>query len=1262
MVAFTGTARFRIVGPLGQGGMGTVYRAFDTERGMTVALKTINSEARAVDLLRFKREFRALADISHPNLITLGELGEDTGTLYYTMELVDGVDLLSWMRAEYVSADGATQNHNTEEVSLFERGSEPDVAPACIACDPERVRSGLAQLFSALHAIHAAGLVHRDVKPNNVIVRDDGRVVLLDFGIVRELAKEFGEQGVTAGSGWGMVLGTVAYMAPEQAAGTAVGPAADVYAVGVILYEALVGQRPFIGPVSAVLLHKQTLDPAPPSHSQIGLPADLDELCLALLSRDPALRPTAEQALQQLAVSASPPSADGTGSITTAVPQKSRADSTTAFIGRARELTLLDDGRQAVADNGAPAMVIVEGESGIGKTVMVRRFLEMGYTKEDLVIFGRCYERESVPFKGVDAVIDALAMWLFRADPGTVASIVPPRAHDLVAAFPVLARVPAINRAPLTLADIDDPRGRRARVFSAVRALFMRLCNRRRVVVTIDDLQWADDDSLALLAELLRPPHAPPLLVIATVRGSAEADRLTRALCGHELARVDLRRIVLPRLSLAETRVLAGTLAKDASLGPEATQAVERCIDEAGGHPLFLRELVRHRRSEPLASDAPLTLDGIIRARAAMLSAGAQQLLNLVALAPAPVDEELAAAALAAPRADIGGRVAELHAAQLVRTTPVKGRPLLEPWHARVREAVRSAVDVAARQQHLLALASVLEGRAHHDAADEVLYQTFRDAGVADKARSYAARAGERALAALAFDHAARLFAAALEGVTQAEVRRPLLVRLGDACGSLGRGREAATAYLEAAGGAADTSAFAGELRRKAAEQLLRSGHFEDGKNVLATVLAEFSLTLPRSTSKTVLSLLTAEAKNRLRGFAFQPRVVHEIPLAELRRIDVCWSAAMGLAGKDNLGSAYFQARHLSFALAAGERYRISRACSLQAGFSALSGDKGRATALAQLARARDLAIESGHPHAAVLNRWMSAFVDFMSGRFDSCLSQCEEAEALVHATCPDAMWERSNCHVYTLTALSMSGALDEVATRLPAYASEAEARGDVYEVANLPLGPMALVWMARNDVAGARAAIDEAMRRWAANSFTSEDMSAAIAHGFLDLYEGDGARAVARVDDLWNRRGIFSRVVHHAVALREVRARGHLQEAARSGSARSAHLRAAASDIKEIAHASLPWAAPAALLLRASLASLERAPPLTLLRSAASDLQRAGLLLHAAMARRSIGALVGGEEGRRLLEEAQAWLTGRGVLQPETFAAVFAPGIVVAR
>jgi predicted ATPase len=733
-------SRYEIRGLLGQGGAGVVYEAYDKQDHTLVALKAIRSPV-AEDLRRLKQEFRSLADLHHPNLVRYGELSSESGEWFFTMELVAGKRTF----VEYVRSAGfshrAVTRSDARVASLAEHdgGASPAPPPAPGGFDEARLRSALAQLVSALAALHASGRVHRDVKPSNVLVSPEGRVVLLDFGLVTHNAKP-------EPLDMDAIAGTPAFMAPEQARGDSVDEAADWYAVGVMLFAALTGALPFDGSTATILTDKATRDAPSPASRVPGLPADLVKLCVALLRREPGQRPRGDEIATLLGF---PTTSDAfTSSIRP--PQ-------VPFVGRATELRALEDALDDVRA-GALRLVLVEGEPGIGKSALVQRFLG-GTPRDALVLAGRCYEQEAVPFKGVDGIIDALSDYLVGLSPPDLRAVTRGGIRYLAAVFPVLQRVTPHDGMVASSREVGDPAALREQAFGEFERLLTALSHERAVVLFVDDLQWADHDSVELLKRALLGPTAATCLFVATMRTGVDGTAIEATPVASACTRVSLA-----ALSTAESRSLLDALVRPSS-GDEGGR--EALIAEAHGHPLYLAELARSVSAGAAPAGARAKLQDVIWERVAERDEVDRRLLQMVAVAGAPVPYDVAARAAGIDVGECRNRLGGLRAAHLLRVGRRGTERLLEPYHDRVREAILPRMGEARAEGHLRlgrallesTAADALDGRVfaivqHLNAARALLVDTTERAKVA----ALNLRASHQALLATAYararDHA----------------------------------------------------------------------------------------------------------------------------------------------------------------------------------------------------------------------------------------------------------------------------------------------------------------------------------------------------------------------------------------------------------------------------------------------------------------------------------------------------------------------------
>jgi tRNA A-37 threonylcarbamoyl transferase component Bud32 len=1215
---------YEVLGVLGWGGMGVVYKARDLRRGQAVALKTMQRPDPAA-LYRFKQEFRALADLAHPNLVRLYDLVADAGRWFFTMELVEGVHFLRHVRGPAA-------------------GSGPVQAPD--ADGLARLRDVVRQLAEGVAFLHAAGKLHRDVKPSNVLVTPEGRVVLLDFGLAADLDRS-GQHLSTERH----VVGTAAYMAPEQAAGEGVSPASDCYAVGVMLYEALTGQLPFGGSSLHVLLDKQQRDPPAPHGLDANIPQDLSDLCMELLRREPAARPSAGDVLASL----------GPGGETRSAvvpPPAPRAGA--PLVGRERHLTALEDAFQAMR-RGQTVLAFVHGQSGMGKTALVQHFLDrLTQGRAAVVLAGRCYEQESVPYKALDGLVDALSRHLRRLPQPEVEAFLPRDVGALARVFPVLLQVEALARAPQRGSEIPDQQELRRRAFTALRELLARMGDRTALVLCIDDLQWGDVDSAALLAALLRPPDAPALLLLGCYRSEdADRSRCLRALREDpNVSGPERRDLALEPLTFEEARDLAATLL-GAGPGTAAAEAVAR---ESKGSPFFVHELVQALRAAA-ETDAPpspggvAALDEVLSVRIGDLPAEARCLLEVVAVAGRPLGsvEAFAAAGLEGRQRDAQ---AVLRSGRLLRATGGLEEGEVETYHDRIREAVMARLAPAVLRERHRQLAGVLEACGKADA--EALAHHLSGAGEEAKASRYFAAAAEQAARTLAFDRAVKLFRRALEpGDAEGGAKHRLRGQLADALVNAGRGAEAAREYLAAAAGADPAEAL--ELRRRAAGQFLLSGHVDEGYANLAAVLRTMDLHVPATPRRALFSLLLRRAQLRLRGLRFRERPASQVPPEVLRRIETCWSGAIGLSGIDLVRGADFQTRNLLLALRAGEPNLVARALAAEAGYLAAQGGKCKARATRLLDAADNLAQRHREPYSSGWVALAGAMAAFYDARWRDCVSFCSRAEKLFREQCVGVWWEQDTIQVFYLSSRYYLGDLAEVTQRLSRVLREVSERGDLYSLITA-LGTFGrpVVRLAADQPEEAHRELREVLgllEKWSQYRLHLQHVLGIFSQVDIDLYQGQGTRAHQQATKLWSALSgsLLSRFQFFRILHRHVRARSML---AAAGSQPDL-VRAAEREARALEREGMAWPQALAGLVRAGARAVrgDTLGARRLLIEAAAAFDRLEMRLHAAATRRRLGQLTGGDEGKALLDQGTATMTAQMVRNPDRMTALLAPG-----
>jgi tetratricopeptide (TPR) repeat protein len=1198
---FTGTDRFVVIRRLGAGGMGVVYEVHDQARHEVVALKTLRRTTPA-GMYRLKQEFRSLAGMTHPNVVCLYELFVEDSRCFFTMELVHGLNFVDYVR----------------------QGSEGRLSTA-------RLTAALQQLIIGVSALHRFGKLHRDIKPSNVLVTKDGRVVILDFGLMAELFPDsLGGHEPVAG-------GTPTYLPPEEGSGLPPSEAGDWYSVGATVYAALTGAPPFKGTVVDVLLRKNLWDPPAPALVGSDVPADLSDICMELMCRDPAHRLSGRDALIRLGGEACVSAPDP-------VPE-SHGDG--LFVGRTRELAFLENAFDKVV-NGEAAAVYVCGSSGIGKSALVRSFLTRLSTRDTVVVLsGRCYEHESVPYKALDGVVDSLSRYILSLPEPVVDSLMPRDVAALPRIFPVMQRVPAIARACLDREPAaTEPLMLRRLAFEALRELLARMAARERLVIYIDDLQWSDLDGALLLEELVRQPAAPALLTVVSFRSEEVASQ-------RFLQKMIERRqqpwlsVSLEPMPDAEAIELIRALA-DAPLSEEQRR---RITAEAGGNPFFLEQLARYAVTREEHPEGGPTFAAMFETRVGSLPDAARRFLHTLVVCGRPMSPELVSEASGLAR-DARSLVASLRTTHFIRSSGSSER--VEVYHDRIRETLAAQLSPQETRRIHARVADTLVGNAIDD--PEALFEHYQGADDHVHASIQAGRAAERAAAALAFERAALFYSHALDLAPTSPAAPEWKEARARALADAGRPAEAAEAYLRAVPASGPGKRV--ELQQRGAEQFLIGGHIDRGLDLIRTVLAGMGVGMPRSPRAAFLSMLWLRERLRWRGIRFVARTVDDIDADVLLRVDTCWSAVTGLLLVDMISAGYFSTRHLLLALDAGEPSRIARAMAIEA-TARKAYPTGRRLTETLFQQSKALATSVGNPHAIALSLLGESLTAMANGQWKNGGMFAEQAAEILRKERTGITWEVNIAQNMAIWALLYRGELGEVVRRVPPLLAAARNSGNLYIATELCTRSN-YAWLAADDPdEGEREAI-ESIERWSHEGFHRQHYSALLARVQTALYRGNGEEAwrLLTEHEPSLRRSLITRLQVFRVETHYMRGRSALAMAAIN---RAPHrfLSIARAEARRIARERMPWSDPIALLLRAASEYLEGhiEQALKCLHDAVDRFEHADMNLYAAVARLRIGELQRDAVGRERQRTALAWMAGQNIKNPAGFTRMLAPG-----
>jgi hypothetical protein len=1187
-----------VVRRLGSGSHGDVFEVQDGSTGERLALKVLRHVERGW-IVGFKREFRFLVDVRHPNLVGYHGLWTDGGAWYLLMDLVDGRELSTIMVERNSGPVGTTASPGTtDEASTLEfpegrsddvsgRGLPPvsslypavdfagadrtgDGEPVAGAGLPEwpprelpsgelpsgelpsgelpggeaatfeldsgqlapienpdlhsdleaslRIARGLAR---ALRALHASGKLHRDLKPSNVMLRHDGAPVLLDFGLV------------TATHDKGrLVMGTPRYMAPECLE-PPVGPPADWYAFGLILFELLVGRPPVEGSGLSLVRRRKALPAPPPQRWNPALSDDLNSLIMGLLDPDPSRRPTGEEVCARLGV------------------EDEATDLRSGpFVGRAAELAQLDAAAAAALD-GCVSLVRLCAPTGMGKSALIQAFRER-LGPGALPLFSRCHSHESLPYKALDGAMDALSLALLEL--GTV-SVRSGAVDSLLQAFPALAGRIQVSA-----------RSGRVSLEAALVELWAAVGRYRTPLLVIDDAQWGDADSARLVARLVR--GGGPMMVLVAHRDGEQGPFLDELESLLALATT----IELAPLALADARALAEGLG-----GREVdTVQISSCLDQSRGHPYLLAELLRGGGHQD-------ELSSLIRSRLDRLDPAGRRLVELVVVSPGALPEGL----LREAAGDAAGRfrelLAECRSQRLLRTGTADRELSLLAWHDRVREVCVDTLDASESRSLHQTLGEVWSAR---EAADpEVLAVHWEGAGQLDQALVSLRQARERAEHARAFGHAAVLGRRILRLPGAGEADRRALV---EALVHSGQRRAAAQELVALAQDAPADQAR--RDRRRAAEHLLRSGEFGRGIALFQDLADEAGM--PLGGPRWLVLLRVVRARLRVWWRAYRPSIPQGEPPVELvERAELGGALNRGLRFVATLDGVVPSTVWLLDSLDIGDPARLLVPMANEVNTLAAGGPKGASASLALFDQVVGM-MQRVDDVEAKATTWLElAGAACLLGDFPEALLRIERAEALMAAAGGDLARHIDLRFAYFATACWYVGRWEELVDQTSRAIRDADARDDRWTALWLRGAwvPAAQV-LVGGSLADARSKLSQVVE--AAGTVAPVLASSAVVTALqLDLLEGRPREALARLEAAWP--GLKSSFLLEAQLMRggleEARARAGVMLVAKSGGAEG---RAAAElAIRRLDDEGMPWMTATARVAEAGLAACSGAP-----------------------------------------------------------------------
>ncbi|MCP4652670.1 MAG: protein kinase [Candidatus Omnitrophica bacterium] len=725
-------ARYQVMQSLGEGSMNLVYRIRHLESSTELAAKFLKPgviSSYIEDRLRFKREIEVVSTFDHPNIARIYDGGEHQGAPYVVMDIYSGEDLFSLIQK---------QTH-------FEF---------------ETIIGIINQVAQALSYVHSRGVIHGDLKAGNIIIKRENEfclVKLLDFGIakVMELTKIKSAQDV---------LGTFSYMSPEQSGivKKTIDERSDLYSLGIIFYQLLTGELPFAGEDVGEILHQQIArEPMPPSSINRQISPIIEKIILKLLKKDPKERyQTASGLMADI-------NRHLKGEVNFALGKDDRAQKITyrtSLIGREEELNQLKQLYDQTRE-GQGAVCFIAGEAGRGKTRLLEELKGYVYEQGGEFFSGKCFAQENkIPYQAFREILDEYLRMVDKLIPKEKKrrlSLMQESVGELgevirrfnPAMEEILPQVPA-------LVPLDSERENR-RFLMVCSQFFQKLGELSRpIVMVLDDLQWADEGTFALLSEILEDINKFPVLILGSYRDNEidPAHSLTTIIRESRKKQTTFKEIALNNFDLPRLSSFVSALLLEESGADELSRYI---YDMSKGNPFFTIEILRQLENEKVITFAkgqwainraklkaiaiPTTIIDILLKRIGTLREEQIEILSAAAIIGRKFKLKFLSILIEKPLEDLVTLIDEAMVTQLLERSSERGEILFV--HDRIKDAFYAKIGKAERTHLHLKIAKAIE-QLNPDSVERVLFDLahhYIRAGAKDKSLQYSLPAAKKA-------------------------------------------------------------------------------------------------------------------------------------------------------------------------------------------------------------------------------------------------------------------------------------------------------------------------------------------------------------------------------------------------------------------------------------------------------------------------------------------------------------------------------------